>query len=240
MKAVLTGHTRGLGAAIAEELLLRNIPVLGLARQTNDILDARYPDLLDQVQVDLGDSAALANWLASDRLRSFLAGEREVLLVNNAAILHPAGPAATQDVGAIARAVALNVAAPLMLSAAVAAARGGELRVLHVSSGAGRNPYAGWSVYCASKALDQHARAVQLDGDPKVRICSLAPGVLDTDMQCEVRQLPVERFPEVERFTGLKRKGQLTSPDEAAVRLVTYLLGDAFGKTVIADLRKLS
>ena len=193
------------------------------------------------MRLDLSDSAALANWMTGDRLRLFAGRESEVLLINNAGVLHPAGPAATQDVGAIARAVALNVAAPLMLCAAAAAASRGELRVLHVSSGAGRNPYAGWSVYCATKvALDHHARAVRLDGNRQLKICSLAPGVLDTDMQSEVRQLPVERFPEVERFTDLKRKGQLTPPDEAAVRLVTYLLSDAFGQNVVGDLRKLS
>ena len=40
MKAILTGHTRGLGAAIAEQLLARNVPVLGLARSGNTALAA--------------------------------------------------------------------------------------------------------------------------------------------------------------------------------------------------------
>lgn len=56
MKAIVTGHTRGLGAAIAEQLLRRGIAVLGLARATNADLAARYPELFCERSLDLADS----------------------------------------------------------------------------------------------------------------------------------------------------------------------------------------
>ena len=65
MKAIVTGHTRGLGAAIAEQLLRRGIAVLGLARATNADLAARYPDLFCERSLDLADPAALLSALAS-------------------------------------------------------------------------------------------------------------------------------------------------------------------------------
>ncbi|NMG74314.1 SDR family oxidoreductase [Aromatoleum diolicum] len=243
MKAIVTGHTRGLGAAIAEELLARKIPVLGLARTPNAALARRYPHGLEQVEVDLADSASLAQWLLGNDLHRFLSACPSVLLINNAGTLQPVGPIETQAPAAIARAVALNVAAPMMLAAAVAAtsADAHDRRILHISSGAARTPYPGWSVYGATKAaLDHHVRAVALDHSPALRICSLAPGVIDTAMQAEIRATPETLFPLRARFDALKRDGALAAPEDCARRLVDYLTSDRFGETPLADLRELS
>lgn len=239
MKAILTGHTRGIGAAIAAQLLSRNIPVLGLSRTSHPASGASHP-MLEQVALDLADSAAVAAWIAGGKLAAWTKDCKTVLLINNAGVVSPVGPLDTQDMAAIARAVALNVTAPLMLSAAVAQATpdATDRRILHVSSGAARSAYPGWSVYCATKAaLDHHARAVVMDNRPALRICSLAPGVVDTDMQAELRATPLERFPIRERFESLKQEGQLTSPEACAQQLVDFLLSDGFGKNPVADLR---
>ena len=58
MKAILTGHTRGLGAAIAQELLSRDIAVLGLARNRNAALRKQFPSIFREAEIDLADSAA--------------------------------------------------------------------------------------------------------------------------------------------------------------------------------------
>lgn len=242
MKAVLTGHTRGLGAAIAEELLSRRIAVLALSRGRSDGLAKRFPGFLEQVELDLSDTAALAAWLGGGALQRFAGGGEALLLVNNAGLLQPVGPAGAQDLAQIGRTVAVNVAAPLMLASALVGAGTAtvERRILHVSSGAARNAYPGWSVYCATKAaLDHHARAVALDQVPGVRISSVAPGVVDTDMQAEIRAASTDSFPLRERFVALKRQGQLASPQEAARKLVDYLLSEEYGQAAVTDLREL-
>ena len=241
MKAIVTGHTRGLGAAIAEQLLARGIAVLGLARSGNTDLATRYPDLFNEIALDLADSDALLSALAGEAVISFIAGAPSLLLINNAGMLQPVGPLAQQDASTTARTVSLNVAAPLTLSSAIAAQMAGRpLRILRVSSGAARHAYQGWSIYCATKAaLDQHAKAVALDGDPDVRICAIAPGVVDTDMQTEVRALPAEQFPLRERFIKMKNEGTLTPAAVAAEKVVDYLLSDAFGTAPVADIREL-
>ncbi|MES2900333.1 MAG: SDR family oxidoreductase [Pseudomonadota bacterium] len=239
MKAILTGHTRGLGAALAHELLSRGIPVLGLARGDAATLQSSFPALLTQVKLDLSDGAALSAWLSGDALRDYLAGCATSLLLNNAGTVQPMGALAGQDPDAIARAIALNVAAPLMLTAAVVrASPGAQQRIVHVSSGAGRSAYPGWSVYCATKAaLDQHASAAALDATPGLRICSLAPGVIDTPMQAEIRATSASQFPLRERFVELKRSGALRTPAACAAQLIDYLLGADFGKRPVHDLR---
>ena len=240
MKAILTGHTKGLGAAIASELMGRGIAVLGLARGAAPELAARYPGSLEQVELDLADSAALAAWIAGGALARAIDGCATVLLINNAGTVQPVGALAIQDPVAVARACALNITAPLMLAGAVAQARAlrTECRILHVSSGAGHSAYPGWSVYCATKAaLDQHARAVALDRDVNLRICSLAPGVIDTGMQAEIRSLSLEQFPLREKFDDLKRAGALSDPAQCARHLVGYLLNAQFGSAPVDDLR---
>ncbi len=234
-KAILTGHSKGLGLALCHALLARGIPVLGLSRGQADAPDAR----LLQFPLDLADPAALAAWLATPTLADYLSDSAEVLLINNAGMVQPVGALGLQDAAEVGRAVSLNVAAPLMLAAAVVqAAPGAQRRIVHVSSGAGSAAYPGWSVYCATKAaLDHHARTVALDGEAGVRICSLSPGVIDTGMQAAIRATPEAQFPLRQRFVELASSGQLTAPDDCARQLVNYLLSDRFGSKPVDDLR---
>jgi benzil reductase ((S)-benzoin forming) len=214
--------------------------VLGIARHKNVELARRFGAALTEEQLDLADSVELARWLASDALARFLRGSTTAMLVNNAGVLQPIGPLESQEVSAVARAVAVNVAAALMASTAfVAATRDtSDRRILHISSGAGTKAYAGWSVYCATKAaLDHHARAVTLDRTPRLRISSVAPGTVDTEMQAEIRTTTAEKFPDHARFVAMQREGRLRSPDEVGRAAVELLLSDEFGKAPVTDLR---
>lgn len=238
--AVVTGHTRGLGEAIADHLLGRGMRVLGIARHRNAELAEQHGSSLTEVELDLADTATLDAWLQTEVFAGFLRPARVALLINNAGVVQPVGPLDTQDPAVAARAAVLNVAAPLALSAAFVRAteHARERRILHISSGAGTNAYSGWSVYCASKAaLDHHARAVALDRTPRLRIASVAPGVIDTDMQAEIRATSEREFPDRQRFVRMKEEGELLSPDRAGGAVVEHLLSDAFGREPTIDLR---
>jgi benzil reductase ((S)-benzoin forming) len=241
IKAIVTGHSRGLGAAIAATLLARGIPLLGISRHGNAALASEHGDRLSEAGLDLADSAQLVRWLETDALRAFIADAKQVLLVNNAGLLAPVGARTAQAPAAIAQAISCNVAAALMVSAALAKATdASELRILHISSGAGRNAIPGWSVYGAGKAaLDHHARVVAAEAPARLRICSLAPGVIDTDMQAEIRGTPVADFPLRQKFEALKANGGLSTPEDCAAGIVAHLLAARFGDTPVADLREL-
>jgi benzil reductase ((S)-benzoin forming) len=243
IRAIVTGHTRGLGAALAEQLLARGIAVLGLSRSRHATLKERFPALLEEIELELANPTRVAQWVATDALRSFVSGAQSVLLINNAGMVQPIGPIEGQNAADIATAVSLNVATPLMLASALAAASvdATDRRIVHISSGAARNAYPGWSIYCATKAaLDHHARAVALDANRALRICSLAPGVIDTNMQAEIRGSGTEQFPMREKFEDLKRNGQLSTPEQCATQLLDYAFSDAFGQTPVADIREVA
>src|SRR5690242_13478601 len=135
--AVVTGHSRGIGEAIADRLLSRGIPVLGVSRHRNARLAEQY-STLREVELDVADGAALAHWLTSSALVEFVRDSETPVLVNNAGVLQPVGPTPTQDIPLVLRAVAVNVAAVFALTAAFvqATSAANDRRVLQISSGA--------------------------------------------------------------------------------------------------------
>ncbi|MFT5175029.1 MAG: benzil reductase ((S)-benzoin forming) [Gammaproteobacteria bacterium] len=242
-KVVVTGHSQGLGLALAQCLLDQEVEVLAISRSSNAELGQRYPEQLRQVTIDLSRLDELTDWLASDVLARFAVGASQLALINNAGQVQPIAALGEQDNADIAMAVNLNVSAPLMLAnefervtRAVA-----DRRVLHVSSGAARSAYAGWSVYCATKAaLDHHARCVALDAPAGLKIASLAPGVLDTAMQARIRASTDEQFPLRARFEAMKRDGELGQAAVVATKLVAYLFAATFGDDQATEINKVS
>ena len=114
-------------------------------------------------------------------------------------------------------------------------------KVLNISSGLGRRAMASQSAYCAAKAgMDHFTRCLALDEarHPQgAKVCSLAPGVIDTDMQIQLRGADIAEFPDQNNFLNLKLKNQLTSPAEAAKQVLGYLARPDFGSNPVADVR---
>jgi NAD(P)-dependent dehydrogenase (short-subunit alcohol dehydrogenase family) len=244
---VLTGASRGLGAAMARRLLSPDCTLLCLSRRSDAALAEAARDAgnaCEQWNVDLIEpvpvGAGLEVWLGAFPPDRFDAAT----LINNAGVLAPIGPLESCTGADLATALRVGLEAPLVLTAAflrATAAWRGDRRVLFVSSGLGRRPMAGQATYCAAKAgMDHLARAVALDqaGQPNgARVVSLAPGVIDTDMQVELRGASGPGFPDQPAFVRLKESGQLASPDDAAARVLAYLARDDFGATPVADVR---
>lgn len=69
------------------------------------------------------------------------------------------------------------------------------------------------------------------------RVCSLAPGVIDTDMQVQLRDADASLFPDLATFKGLHAQGQLSSTTDTAAKVLAYLARPDFGSQPIADIR---
>ena len=243
---ILTGASRGLGAAIAEQLVQRGAALLTMSRHPDQSLDARAAEAgspLEQWAIDLADGLSASNrleaWLGSQQ-NSFSA----VTLINNAALAGKPGPIVDSDAAALAAVVRVGLEAPMLLTRAfLRATRGRSVprKVLNISSGAGKKPLTGTAAYCAVKAgLDHFTRVVALDEaltKNGAKIVSLAPGVIDTDMQTELRESDPRAFPDQPRFAAMKDQGQLTSANDAAAKVLAYLDRHQFGAIPVADVR---
>lgn len=234
---LITGHSYGLGAALAAAWLQHGARVIGLARRTNPELAATYPDQLQETAINLADSQAVLDYTRSDAFRHICQEADTLWLFNNAGTVAPSAPLGAQADDDITHALNLNITAPLLLAnATVAHARDHErVRIVHISSGAARKPYPGWSIYGASKAaLDRHAADAAAEG---VRIVSLAPGVVDTAMQAGMRNDAA--FPLREQFAALHADGKLQSASDTAAQILAYCQSDQFAREPIADIRTL-
>ncbi|HEY8880472.1 MAG TPA: SDR family NAD(P)-dependent oxidoreductase [Roseateles sp.] len=228
---IVTGSSRGLGAALVQQLAQPGNAVVGIARRLHPALQA------EQWTLDLADPLP-----AAERLQAWLranTGWQSATLINNAALLSEPGPLAASDLTQLSAALRVGLEAPTLLSRVFLAETAGvpTRRILNISSGLGRRAMAGSAAYCAVKAgLDHLSRALALE-EPDVGIVSLAPGVIDTDMQIQLRGADPQRFPEQTRFQGLKDGGQLQTAEATAAAIVSYCMRPDFGKTVVADIR---
>jgi benzil reductase ((S)-benzoin forming) len=244
---ILTGASRGLGAAIADRLLVQGHVLLCLSRQIRCGLEAQAEASgarVEQWQVDLAQPAEVATRLQA-WLRSFDASTvLGATLINNAGALARVGPIDACDGAELAAALRVGLEAPLLLTGAFLHATRdwtAPRRILNISSGLGRRAMAGQATYCAAKAgMDHYSRAVALDEAQRssgARIVSLAPGVIDTDMQVQLRAADPQGFPDKAIFVGLKEGGQLASAADAAARVLAYLNRPDFGANPVADVR---
>ena len=228
---IVTGVSRGLGHGLVEVLLKKNYEVIGVGRSNP------FGDRIGFVACDLSDPQALAN-ISFPKLKG------EVTLINNAGIIGDIGRISEQTVSDLESVLQVNVFAPMNLTKKVyiSVADPDNFTLVNISSGAANRSIPSWASYCASKAalnrltenfyLEEQERGVHL------RVYAVAPGVIDTGMQAEIRAAHPEKFSERENFVKMKEDGVLYSAEEAAMRLLK-LLSLTYTGEVFHDLRSL-
>lgn len=244
---IITGASRGMGLAMALQLLQPGHALLTLSRTRSSELEsacATAGATLEQWEQDLADGAQ-----AATRLRAWLTAQQpgriaSATLINNAGVIPRIAPLSDIDASDLGHALRVGLEAPMQLTGAFLGATESwsvPRKVLNVSSGLGRRAMASQAAYCAAKAgMDHFTRCVALDEAAKpqgARVCSLAPGVIDTDMQVQLRGANPADFPDVQNFASLKTGGMLTSPADAAARVLAWLERPDFGTQPVADVR---
>ena len=245
---ILTGASRGMGLGMAQQLVQPGHTLLCISRKTNEALAAqaaKTPDVvLEQWPLDLADgapaSAKLVQWLQALDGSQFVSAT----LINNAAALPKISSLAHSDFDDIAQSMRVNLETPMQLTAAFLNATGnwpGERKVLNISSGNGRRAMASQSIYSAAKAgMDHYTRCVALEEAARpngAKLCSLAPGIIDTEMQTHLRNTDPADFPSHATFVSFKENGDLLTPEAAAKRVLDYLARADFGSNPVGDVR---
>lgn len=234
----ISGASSGLGAALARAQPFADAHVVDISRSGGTPGTEHMP-------ADLADPAA---WAAVEahlhaRLGDFT-GSRAVF-IHAAGTLEPVGFAGEVESRAYHQQVLLNAAAGQALghgylAALSAASYEGHADLVMITSGAASKPYPGWSAYGAGKAaLDHWVRTVgqeQTHRQGRCRVWAVAPGVVDTAMQTQIREADDRDFPAVDRFRDLHASGSLVSPEEAA-QGIWQLLEDGIDNGTVTDLR---
>lgn len=228
---LITGVSRGLGKAIAE-LCLQKGSVIGIGRSHS--ID--HPDF-SFLQCDLSDAQSI-NEL------EFPEFNEPVTLINNAGIIGTIGRISNSESSILGEVLQVNTIAPTVLLQKV---YGGmknkdQFTLVNISSGAANRAIPSWAAYCASKAAINmlsetfYLEEKELGNNPKV-FC-VAPGVIDTDMQAQIRSSEERDFSQVENFIRLKNDNQLFSTKEAAARLLKLLEMKNAEDDIFFDLRQ--
>jgi len=238
----ITGTSSGIGKEIATRLLKHPTnKIIGISRKTT-ITHVNYK----HVQLDLSNLDSVAGFKFFEHAEA-----HRICLINNAGTLGEVIKTGKLSTQTIIKSYNVNLVAPSILCNAFINfynSSTAEKIILNVSSGAGKHPLDGWSVYCASKAaLDMFTRVV--DEEQKLtganaankngpfKIMSVAPGKVDTPMQAEIRKSAKEDFSQVQYFIDAKMQNQLLSPEAVAQKYVELLENTSKAKEAVFSLK---
>ncbi len=236
----ITGTSRGIGKALAETLLEDdNIKVTGISR-TDSIKHPNYNHII----TDLSNLSDTESIFFPD-----LHDAEEIILINNSGVMSEIFRLGKLKNTSIVNDYHVNIVSPsILMNNFIKKYQNysNKRSILNVSSGAGRHAVDAWTVYCASKsALDMISETIALEQsfqpqEKQIKIHSVAPGVIDTNMQDQIREVSAEDFSNVEKFINLKNNNDLSSPEETASLLLKIIDQKDQSEDVISDVRNLS
>ncbi|KAL9067751.1 MAG: hypothetical protein Q9161_006660 [Pseudevernia consocians] len=233
---IVTGASRGIGAAIAEFLLKQSHNVVLIARTEQPLEELRkiYPKQVLILAGDLGDFL-LAQKAVASALEAF--GNLDGLIVNHG-MMDPVMKIETSDIEEWRKLFDVNFfSAVAFAKAAIPTLRESYGCIVFTSSGVSTGAYSTWGAYGASKAAINHlARQLAVE-EPKVTSIAVRPGVVDTDMQRQLREVhsAVMAAKDNAKFLGLHQAGKLLRPDQPGhvmARMVLDPPKDLSGKYV--------
>ncbi len=214
---IVTGVSRGLGKAIVEQLLQKGEKVIGIGRKHNFLNDN-----FSFISCDFNSSDEISKI-------QFDTFNEPVTLINNAGIIGEINRISTKKEHDLSQVLQINTVAPFEILSKVYTKieNKNDFTLVSISSGAANRSIPSWSTYCASKAalnmLTENFFLEERELGHTPRVYVVSPGVIDTDMQKEIRSAEPEDFSSHRNFVSLKKNGELFSTEEAADRLLNLL-----------------
>lgn len=180
-RVLVTGGTRGIGAALVERLVARGDKVAATGRTPESVFDARNQrPTVDWRVLDLTGDVDWVSWLDD------FGGDRFDLVILNAGIqvLREFAPGAAPSSISIEEELRVNLSAPIAMAEALPGRLAPGAVVVFVTSGLALAPKRSSPVYCASKAgLRSFSKALRAQWAPLGwRVVEALPPLVDTDM----------------------------------------------------------
>lgn len=233
---IITGSSKGLGKALTELLLNdENNIVYGVARNCT-ITHKNY----HHINADFSKTADILSFECPE-----LEKPARIVLINNAGIVGDINHIGNVDEQSIVDCYTVNLIAPSVLINKFLKDyhQIEDKLIINISSGAGKSAIDGWSSYCATKSgLDMFSNVVneefQLDNST-TKILSLAPGIIDTGMQDQIRTASKEGFSNIERFKSYKKEGDLASAELTAEKVLRFIKEPEIANDVLCSVRDL-
>ena len=148
-----------------------------------------------------------------------------MIFINNAASINPIESIGNFDDESIVKAVQLNTIAPLLLANNIIKNnKSKRIRIFNISSGAAKRLIIGWGIYCSTKSANEmffNTLKLQEEHNKHIEVHNLDPGVMDTDMQKNIRSKTKKIMPNVELFKEIHKTNQLKSAQEVALEIVS-------------------
>ncbi|MCB9831743.1 MAG: SDR family NAD(P)-dependent oxidoreductase [Planctomycetes bacterium] len=217
MRVLVTGASAGLGRALVEEHLDRGDEVWGLSRRRPEDLIARG---LRHGSIDLAGLEAIR----PDLEALVGAAGRFDLVWLNAGVLGEIRDLADSDLASLQATFDVDVWANKVVIDALMSAGPAPRRVLALSSGAAVRGQRGWGGYAIAKAALNMLVQLEAAERPETWFLALAPGLVDTAMQAQIRALPADpRFASLERLKAAHGTVNMPEPRAAARRLLAAL-----------------
>ena len=235
----ITGTGKGIGRALALLLLENeNNYVIGISR-SNEIKHEHFEFIkLDLVDFHQTENFQFINIKDADK----------IVLVNNAGVIGEIKHVGGLNNASIYQTFMVNTISPaVLMNNFIKAYRNTPVEkvILNVSSGAGRHAIEAWSAYCASKAavdmfsLVTHTEQSLSKIKHPVKVFSIAPGVVDTQMQNQIRVADKADFSAVDKFIDYKNNNELASPEKAAELINKVLQNPEKFSEVVLDVREI-
>lgn len=244
---IITGASKGLGAAVAEQCFQEDNHCILVARTTNEELIAkaeRQGASVTSITADLGLADQLPGMI--ERIFAKVGETDELYLINNAGVVEPIKPAGQLEQEKLEISMKVNYLAPVMLANAFIDRMrdfSGKKVIVNISSGAALRPYQGWAAYCSTKAaLEMFTRVAGVEQQKEknpVTLISFSPGIMDTNMQANIRMADEQDFAHAETFQSYKDKGMLRPPSLVAEKLLTLLQQEQIENGEFYDIKNL-
>lgn len=209
--AFITGSSKGIGNAITELLLRENYIVFGYSR-TNTIKHQNF----SFTEINLCDLKEI------QKIYFPAFNNAEVILINNAATIGEITPLNRKHEEDIINEYNLNIVSPTILCARfINSFQENKKMIINISSGASNSAIASWSTYCATKsALDRLTDVIAAEKHSNLNIFSVHPGVVDTQMQLEIRKTKPELFPLSSKFHNYYNNNELENTKVVAQKIL--------------------